>query len=238
MLQMPPGSERRRLAAEFLRGFRDIVPIMVATTPFGLVFGTLSVQHGLSVGEATLMSALVYGGASQFVALEFWADPLPFWTILMSALAVNLRNLLYSAAIGRKMAEWRPATRYTAFAFLTDPTFAIAELKAHDGLSAPYYFGLGIPLYVGWIVVTALGTVIGFLVRSPEAIGLDFLVTGYFLFLVVGFRKRKNALPVIGVSAIASLAAYLTVGPPWHFAAGALAGMAIAALLAARGRSA
>ncbi|MEA3041485.1 MAG: hypothetical protein QOC65_974, partial [Sphingomonadales bacterium] len=51
-------------------------------------------------------------------------------------------------------------------------------------------------------------------------------------FLVVGFRKRPNALPVILASAAGSVLAHVTLGPPWHFAGGALAGMAIAATLA------
>jgi predicted branched-subunit amino acid permease len=39
---------------------------------------------------------------------------------------------------------------------------------------------------------------------------------------------------VIAASALASLLAYLTAGPPWHIAGGALIGMAAAALLAER----
>ncbi len=227
-----PESDRRHSVAEFLRGFRDIVPVMVATIPFGLLFGAVAVKEGMTAAEATAMSAITYGGAAQFAVLEFWANPLPFWTVLMSGLAVNLRNVLYSASLGRKMTHWRPATRYAAFAFLTDPSFAISELKEGKHLSAPYYFGLGIPLYVSWIVTTVIGAILGNLIAHPEAVGIDFLVTAYFLYIVVGFRKRANALPVIGASAGAAIAAYLTVGAPWHFFAGAIAGMAVAVSLA------
>jgi 4-azaleucine resistance transporter AzlC len=222
----------------FKQGFRDILPVMVATAPFGLVFGALAAKEGFSLVEAMLMSGTVYGGASQFVVLQMWTDPLPFWTILMSALAVNLRHVLYSASIGRKMAHWPAAERYAGLAFLTDPTFAFAESQGGARLSPAYYFGLGLPLYASWMIVTILGAILGNFVRRPEAIGLDFVVTAYFLVIVLGYRKRPNALPVIGASAAAALAAYLTLGPPWHFAAGALAGMATAALLGGRERSA
>jgi 4-azaleucine resistance transporter AzlC len=215
-----------------MAGLRDILPIIVAVIPFGLVFGALAVKEGLSVFESLLMSGAVYGGASQFVALELWTDPLPFWTILMSALAVNLRHVLYSASLGRKMTYWPPAARYGGFAFMTDPIFALSELNGGPRLSIAYYFGLSVPLYLSWIVTTAAGAILGNLIRKPEAIGLDFVATAYFLVLVLGFRKRPNAPPVIGASAVATLAAYLAFGSPWHFAAGALAGMAAAALLA------
>jgi len=218
--------------AEFLRGLRDIFPIMVATVPFGMIFGALAAKEGLSLTENLLMSALVYAGASQFVALQFWTHPLPFWTILAAVLAVNLRHVLYSAAMGRKIGHWPTAARYGGFALLVDPTFALAELRGGARLSAAYYFGIAVPLYLNWVVCTALGAVFGNLIADPQAIGLDFVVTAYFIFLVVGFRKRPNALPVILASAAGSVLAYVTLGPPWHFAGGALAGMAIAAVLA------
>jgi 4-azaleucine resistance transporter AzlC len=225
-------AEPRAPRSEFLRGLRDILPIMIATVPFGIVYGALAAKTGLSLGENVLMSALLYAGASQFVALQFWAHPLPFWTIFLSVLAVNLRHVLYSAAMGRKIGHWSAPARYFGFALLVDPTFALAELKGGARLSAAYYFGIGVPLYVNWVVATAIGAVFGNLIADPEAIGFDFVVTAYFLFLVVSFAKRPNAVPVILASAAGSVLAYLTAGPPWHFAGGALAGMAVAAGLA------
>jgi 4-azaleucine resistance transporter AzlC len=218
--------------ADFLRGFRDILPIIVATIPFGMVFGALATKTGLGLFESGLMSAAVYGGASQFVALEFWTHPLPFWTILLSALAVNLRHILYSAALGRRMAHWSPLQRYSGFVILTDPIFALAESRGGERLSVAYYFGLAIPLYVNWVLTTLAGAIAGTLIGRPQAVGLDFVVTAYFMYLVVGYRARPNAFPIIGASAVAALAAYLLFGPPWHFAGGAVCGMGTAAFLA------
>lgn len=219
-------------SGDFWRGVRDILPIIVATIPFAMIFGALATNTGLSPAESVLMSAAVYGGASQFVALQVWADPLPFWTVLMSALAVNLRHVLYSASVGRKMSGWSPAERYFGFVFLTDPAFALAEAQSGPRLTPAYYFGLCLPLYASWVFLSGLGAVLGNLIRRPEVIGLDFLVTAYFVYLIVGFRKRPNALPVIAASAAGALAGHFILGPPWHFAVGALAGMATAAALA------
>jgi 4-azaleucine resistance transporter AzlC len=219
-------------SSEFLRGFCDILPIIVATVPFGMVFGALAANKQLTLAEGVVMSGAVYGGASQFVALEFWAHPLPFWTILLSALAVNLRHVLYSAALGRRMNQWSPLDRYLGFAFLTDPVFALAEQRGGERLSVAYYFGLAVPVYLNWLITTALGFVVGNLIGRPETFGLDFVVTAYFMFLVVGYRTRPNALPIIGASAAAALLAYVLFGPPWHFAGGAIVGMGLAAALA------
>jgi 4-azaleucine resistance transporter AzlC len=220
----------------FTQGARDIAPILVATIPFGLIFGALAAKESISLTDSVLLSGLTFAGASQFAALEFWAHPLPFWTILFSVTAVNLRLLLYSAALGGRIAHWPGLARYLGLGLLTDPTFALAELQP-GRLSAAYYFGLSLPIYVNWIATTAIGFVFGSLIDRPEAIGLDLVVAAYFIHLVMSFRKRPNAGAVIAASAMASLIAYLTAGPPWHFAAGALVGMAVAALRAEANRA-
>ena len=219
--------------ASFLAGARDIAPVMVATVPFGMIFGAVAVQEGLSVGEALFMSSAVYAGASQFVALEFWTDPLPVWTILLSVLAVNLRHVLYGAALGRKMTHWPAWQRYLGFGLMVDPTFALADLRGGARLSPAYYFGLSLPIYANWFLSTLIGSIFGALIGNAERIPLDFVVTAYFIFLIVGFRKRSNAAWVVLASAAGSVAAYFLFGSPWHFAGGALAGMALAASLAA-----
>jgi len=48
----------------------------------------------------------------------------------------------------------------------------------------------------------------------------------------MSFRKRPLWLPVVGVSAIASIIAYRTIGSPWHISIGAIAGVVLGALLA------
>lgn len=222
---------RTTAATDFLRGARDILPIVVATIPFGLVFGAIASHDGLSLGDSVLLSALTFAGASQFAALEFWAHPLPFLTIILSVTAVNLRLMLYSAAIARRIAQWPPAARYFGLSLLSDPIYALAELRG-ERLTPAYYFGLALPLYVNWIVTTAVGFLFGNLIREPEAIGLDFVVVAYFIHLLGGFRQRPNAAAVILASAAGSVLAYLALGSPWHFAGGALAGMGAAVLLA------
>jgi 4-azaleucine resistance transporter AzlC len=235
----PPGSASREAPQRaFLEGLRDITPIIIATIPFGIIFGALGAQQGLTLNENVLMSGLVFAGASQFVALELWAHPLPFWSILLSVLAVNLRLVLYSAALGRKMAHWPPLQLYAGLGLLTDPAYALAERRYAERVSAGYYFGITVPLYVNWVVTTGIGAIFGNLIPDPALFGLDFVVTAYFIHMIAGFRSRPNAGAVVLASAAVSVAIYLSFGPPWHFAAGAAAGMAAAVALVRPGSAA
>lgn len=218
---------------EFIQGARESLPILAAAAPFGLLFGALAVDNGLSVGEAVLMSATVFAGASQMVGIELFGSDVAPWLLVFSVFAVNFRHVLYSAALGRKMGlipGWRKAL---AFFFLTDPQFAAAEARSETGkpLTLSWYMGMALPIYVLWVLEAWLGALFGSLIANPEIFGLDFLLSIYFLGLVLGFRKRANWLPVVLASSIGSVAAYMFVGSPWHVSLGALAGIAVAIVL-------
>ena len=64
--------------SEFRAGLVAIVPATLAVIPFALIFGAAAAQKGLSPLELGLMSALVFAGGSQFVAVDLWSDPAPW----------------------------------------------------------------------------------------------------------------------------------------------------------------
>lgn len=221
-------------ASEFWSGARAGVPVMVAVIPFGLLFGAIAVDNGFTVFEAVLMSALVYGGASQMVGIELFGQNIAPWLIVSSILAVNFRHVLYSAAFGRRIGHWPALQQAVAFFLLTDPQFAETERRSENGgrVSFVWYVGFGAPVWLAWVIEAALGGYFGGLVSDPHAIGLDFLLPIYFLGLVMGFRKRPLWLPVVLASAVASMLAYKYVGSPWHVSIGAVAGILLAAAAA------
>ena len=219
--------------SEFLQGVRASLPIVAAAAPFGLLFGALAVDNGLSVGEAVLMSALVFAGASQMVGLELFSSHVAPWIIVLSVFAVNFRHVLYSAALGRRLGLMPAWHRGVAFFFLTDPQYAAAEARADRKIPVTlvWYMGMALPIYVLWVLEAWIGALFGSLITDPAAFGIDFLLPIYFLGLVLGFRSRPGWLPVVIASGLGSIAAFYTVGSPWHVSLGALAGVIIAMLL-------
>jgi 4-azaleucine resistance transporter AzlC len=219
--------------AEFRRGLRASVPIVTAVMPFGLLFGALAVSNGMDLFQAVLMSATLYAGASQMVGIDLFGTDVAPWLIVFSIFAVNFRHILYSASLGPKIGHFSRLQKAIAFFLLVDPQYAEAEKRHEQGqtVSFSWYMGLALPTYVTWVLETAIGAYFGKLIRDPQALGVDFLLPIYFLVLVMGFRKRRHWLPVVLASGAASVAAFYTVGSPWHVSIGAAAGVLLAALI-------
>ncbi|UOM35897.1 AzlC family ABC transporter permease [Acuticoccus sp. I52.16.1] len=213
--------------------------MQTALAPLAILFGALAIGQGMTPLEATVMSATVFAGAAQFVAIDLMGHAVPIWSIVVSVLAVNFRHLLYSAAITPviHVLPWR--VKVPMFFLLVDPAFAFIQENKHR-LDLVAYFSLGVTVYVVWVAATVFGACFGKLISSPEAYALDMLMPIYFLALVMSFRRRPNwgltVVTTFAVSALVYKAPDLGVtflGSPWHISLGGIAGM-LAAALAAR----
>lgn len=218
---------------EVAAALSEVLPVLIAIVPFGMVFGALAIDAGLTAFQAMGFSAAIYAGASQLVILQLVALGTPLWSILVAVVALNFRHVLYSASLGRKLGRFNTGEKAFAFYLLVDPTFAAAEERAaHRTLTKRFYFTYAAVLYVVWLASTYGGIVFGKLIGDQRAIGLDVLLPIYFLALTLGFRRRDGFLTVLAVSAITSVAVYLTLGSPWHVTLGGLAGILAAVLRA------
>ncbi len=221
-------------AAFYREGIAASIPVSLAIMPFGLLFGALAVDNGFTPAEAVLMSGSLYAGASQMVGLELFGHRVAPWIIVLSIFAVNFRHVLYSAAVGRRIAHFTLWQKAAAFFLLVDPQYAETESRAEAGrpVTFVWYLGYATPMYLLWVVEAYVGARFGNLITNPYALGIDFMLPMYFLCLVMGFRARPHWPAVVAASAVCSVIGYHLAGSPWHVSIGALGGVAVAALLA------
>ena len=219
-------------SSQYLQGLKDCLPILLAVSFFGMLFGATGVSNGLTLGQTLLSSASVFAGASQFVFLDLYNQKVPVWSILLAVFAVNFRHVLYSASIGRYMGYFSAPAKYVAFFFLSDPSFGAGEKRVEtQPLKPSYYFGFAASIYPIWLVSTLVGALSGNLITNPKALGMDMLLSVYFLALLMGFRTRPNWLSSVLASGVAAAFVYIVYGSPWHIMAGALTGVTLAALI-------
>ena len=221
---------------DFLGGVRSIAPLIAAVIPIGLVFGAVAATKGLSPAETGLMSALVFAGGSQFVAMDIWTHPASWAGVGFAALLVNIRHVLMSASLATKMDGFSSKARFASMLFLADEIWAMAEFRARVARLTPAWFaGLVVPFYLAWVVSGIAGAAAGAFLGDPVVLGLDFAFPAVFIVLVMGFWKGPETGAVLLASGAAAVATQHFIPGVWYIAAGAVAGLLAA--LATGGRA-
>jgi len=191
----------KRNTRSYLDGLRDGVPIVIGYIPAGMTFGILAREGGVPLADAAGFSAIVFAGASQYMALALLQSGAAFVEILLATLLLNFRHFLMSATLSRKLEESR-APVLAALSFgVTDETFSVASVRK-GGIRAGYLAGLETAAWSAWQV----GTVGGFLAGTylPERVEMAMGTALYALFaalLAPLVRERLSNLTFAVVAA-------------------------------------
>jgi 4-azaleucine resistance transporter AzlC len=221
------------------RGARATVPLWIGMIPFGLVLGVLADSRGLSFAETVLMSALVYGGAAQLVVLELWTDPAPILAAIVTAFVVNIRMAPQGAALAAWLDRLKGIRLWGTLATLVDHSFALSvQEQRRGGRDAGYLLGVGLGLWVAWVVASAVGYVFAGLVRVPPGHPLFFASVAAFISILVGlWRSPREDLAPWAVAGLLAYAAHRGGLPvPLPLLIGSLGGAALGAVIDMRGR--
>jgi 4-azaleucine resistance transporter AzlC len=220
----------KRWQDEFRRGALEILPIMLAAFPISLLWGTLAVKKGFSPLETGLASASMFGGAAQFVAIDLWREPVPWLLLIFSVFVVNARHLLMGASLSRHLGHIAPRRRPLLMFLLVDEVWALAERRVLlRPLTWPYYLGLGLPLWVSWVIASVLGAHLGRSLGEPAAYGFDFAFASLFIAILASFWKGPKTGAILAASAAVAALSKLFIPGAWYIVLGGLAGVALAA---------
>jgi 4-azaleucine resistance transporter AzlC len=225
--------------AGVLHGARASLPLWLGMVPFGVVIGVLADAKGLSFVETVLMSMVVYAGAAQLLVLELWMDPAPVVAAIVAAFVVNIRMAPQGAALAPWLDRLRGWKLWGTLATLVDHSFAMSvQEQRRGGRDAGYLLGVGLGLWVAWVLTTAIGHLAGSLVRVPPGHPLFFASVAAFLSILVGlWRGPKVDLAPWVVAGLVALAAHRAGLPvPLPLLLGSFAGAALGAWIELRGR--
>jgi 4-azaleucine resistance transporter AzlC len=195
----------------FWRGVRDGLPFVIIVVPFAMLFGLLASEAGLNLIEIVLFSVVVFAGASQFAALQMLKEHAPVLIILITALAVNLRMMMYSVALAPHLGRASLRIRAMLSYFLVDQSFAMAMQEYDKRPDQPlaekvsYFFGAVTPIVPTWTVSTIAGALVGRAI--PEGYALDFAVPIAFLAMTAPMLRTGAhwAAATVGVAVTLAL---------------------------------
>ena len=214
-----------------LAGARQSLPFVASDFAFGVVYGVLARQAGMSLAEVMLMSGLVISGSAQLIVLGLWVSPLPVLAITVTTLVVNLRYLVMGATLRPWFERLSRFKTYGMVYFLSDENWALTMREfAAERRDAAFMLGSGILLTLCWFSFSVLGYFIGGAVSNPAQWGLDFAFVAVFLALLAGMWKGKADLLPWGAAAVVAIAAAHWLPGEWYILLGGMVGSLVGAL--------
>ena len=195
---MPPALPPYPARAALLTGVRDTIPLLVGSWPFGLIFGALAVTSGFSPLGAAAMSAIVFAGSAQFIAVGLVAAGTSAAVILLATFVVNLRHMLYAATLAPQLNRLPTRWLLPLGFWLTDESFVVAAKHFEEtktSTNKPWYLlGSEIAMYANWQAATWVGIVAGQQIKDPQSWGLDFAMVVTFIGMLVPMIKDRPSL--------------------------------------------
>lgn len=219
-------------------GVMQALPIVSGYLPVAFTLGVLCSAAGLSFFATFLMSAIVYAGSAQFVAVSLFAASAPVWSIVLTTFIINFRHFLMSTAMAPKLKTWPRRLRILFGAQMTDETFAVLmnHLGLHPKTEARHVFAVNLSAQTAWVTGTVLGYSASAWLPDLKTIGMDFALPGMFIALIVlQLKDRWLAMAGAGAASMALLFERLGAG---HLAVllAAMLGATVAAMLELRAK--
>lgn len=222
-------------AGAMLIGMRLVLVLIPGVVVFAVAFGAAAAGKGLSLTETVMMSALVYAGVSQLVAMELWR-PEWSWGAIMGMAAVtatvNARMVLQGASLQPWFAKYPWAVNAAHLFLFTDANWLIGtRYRGEGGRDLGVLVGAGILLWVIWVLTTIPGYLVGSLVTDPRKYGIDLVMPIFFAAMLVPmWRGARPAVPWIVAGMVALVTAKLVDGFLFIIV-GALSGAVVGAFL-------
>ena len=171
-------------------GLRDGLSVVVGYIPFALALGAALGSSGVNPLTAWLSSPLVIAGAAQLVTVQMLGAGAGVGMVVITAVVVNARHVLYSARMASLVPFWGRRERWMAAYLLADPMFALASARFR--VDAPpearatyrsYFFTASWTCWAGWLLLTGVGVLVGD--ALPAALPLDVATALTFLLLLL-----------------------------------------------------
>lgn len=205
----------------------DTLTVSSGMISFGLVLGITIDALGRDEIAGLIGAASVYGGSAHLTTVTLLSQGVTVALAVLSGAVVNLRLLLYSAAMGDRFTGQAWWFRWLAPHLLIDQTFLMAQGRRElAGRAFRRYWGcLGLFVLAVWTASVAAGELLAPVL--PPLPHLTLVCTAMFLGLLLP-RLTTRPSVVAAVSGGVTAAIVSQVVPELGIVAGAVVGVAAA----------
>ncbi len=191
---------RNCFTTKLRQGLKASWPICLGYVPIGLAFGVLAQKAGMSWIHIALMSAIVFAGSSQFIAVSMLSGGAASMAIIVTTFFVNLRHVLMSSSLSVWLQNENRA-KLSVFAFgVTDESFAVNYTRfLHGNWDLQRSQVVNLTAYIAWILSTVTGGFCGHLIPA-HSFGIDYALIAMFICLL-SFQLRNRLVILTAVVA-------------------------------------
>lgn len=187
---------------EYTLGIRRGLPVGLGYFSVSFGFGAMAVSKGLSVAQATLISASNLTSAGQFAGLTTIVENSGLWMMILTQLIINSRYALMSLALSQKMGQQIGLLPRLLIAFFnTDEVFALAMAREHT-LTVPFLYGLGLLPMAGWVSGTLFGALAGSILPLSIRTALGVMLYGMFIAIIIPPAKKERPVALAALLAL------------------------------------
>ena len=216
----------------FLYGVRKGIPVLIGFLPVAISYAIAATAGGMSAGETVGMSAAVFAGASQIMAAEMIAGGAGTIAIIMATLTLNLRHIIMSTCVFKKLRTKNWLIRILTGFGVTDETFAIYTTEPDEKSDEYFMLGLISISYGSWVVGALIGVI---LQRAmPDSLSQSFGIALYALFIaliVPDIKKSLRLLLTVLITVAINTGLLFFVEKSWAIIVATLLGAVIGMLL-------
>ena len=179
-------------------------PLFIPALPFALVLGLAITESAMPAAIGWSTNFFIFAGAAQLATVSLAATA-TWFTLVATAAVINLRHVMYSAALAPRFRDQPTWFRWVGPFFLIDQIFALVTPRTSmDARSwRRFYLASGIFFFTCWTTCVTIGLVAGSAI--PPEWRLDVAPAVMFAGLVVlGLTNRPGIVAaVVGATACA-----------------------------------
>lgn len=185
---------------QYAAGAKAGAPVIFGFLPVAIAFAIAAAQAGMPATETVGMSAFVFAGASQMMAVSMLMQGAGAGTIIFATFILNLRHLMMSTCIFHRMKDGPlPARLLVAFG-ITDESFALFMTQPEQHSSIWFFFGLVSVTWSSWVGGTAIGAAVSGLLPPLLAASLGIALYAMFVVLLVPHVQHNAKLGLLAVA--------------------------------------
>lgn len=189
-----------------MSAIRASIPLCLPAIPFGLVLGVAIADSTMAVALGWSTNIFIFAGAAQLATVSLAATA-TWLTLVATAAVINLRHVMYSAALAPRFSDQPRWFRWVGPFLLIDQVFVLT-------LSQPpmpaahwrrFYLSVGIFFFTTWVAMVSLGLAVGSTI--PQQWRLDLAPALMFAGLVaLGITNRPGVVAALVGAGVCLLA--------------------------------